>query len=478
MSEIGIIPSPDAEPYLELAKSPTGRVFRKHILNLGPLIHPKTGKRLQLDEQFYSQLKRNFDAGVSMVQVPLADDRNQHSEAPERNTGEVIGLERDGSKVYALLDIRDAAVAGKLADRTLMGASAMISMNYTDTSTGRKVGPALLHSCITNRPYVTGLGDYEEVVAATAEAYDVLPDGSVLSPVLLMLCADESGIPELLLADPEPDYESDQHEPDWDYSGGTMDEDRLRDDFGRLSLMAQQESSPRGRGWRPQYGMVVTEHDRQVAMSAEAEISDEDILAASRELAGQHRVSTDAVLCMTHDCHIRSGLGRSVAERVAVVREVALSLSRGDLYVSDDQCLALAASGGSDYWVSDAEIIRLTADYGDEFGLAHPSKSGKMVTTKTRAHSNQLEDHEDPADEDQPARGGDVHKKIRAIIERNPDLLTDGEGRTVPEVGHKSYPARSPASRERAQRRAEGGHGRGARSIEDLAAGSARMYGR
>jgi hypothetical protein len=45
----------------------------------------------------------------------------------------------------------------------------MMHLNYEDTKTGEKVGPTLLHSCVTNRPYVTGLDNYEEILAATSD---------------------------------------------------------------------------------------------------------------------------------------------------------------------------------------------------------------------------------------------------------------------------------------------------------------------
>lgn len=163
-----IIPAPGGD-YVELAgaKGYTGRHWRKHILNLGELIHPKTGERLQLDDNFYSHLVSNFEAGVSEVAVPLADDRNRHSEDPLRNAGEVMGITREGNKVFVDLDIRNADVNKGLEDKTILGASAFLNLDYEDTRTGRKVGPTLLHSCITNRPYVTGLDGYEEVLAAT-----------------------------------------------------------------------------------------------------------------------------------------------------------------------------------------------------------------------------------------------------------------------------------------------------------------------
>lgn len=172
-----IIPSPADEFELQLTRSrrATGTVFRKHILNLGDLIHPQTGKVLKLDEGWFDQLKTNFDAGVCpIVQVPLADSQNLHDERPDRNLGEVIDIERQGRKVYALVDIRgnlpDGRPAAPEVGKTLLGTSAFLHMNYKDTRTGKTVGPTLLHACVTNRPYVTDLDDYEPVIAATAAA--------------------------------------------------------------------------------------------------------------------------------------------------------------------------------------------------------------------------------------------------------------------------------------------------------------------
>lgn len=174
-----VIPAP-ADDFVALARDrrATGRTFKKHILNLGPLIHPQSGKVLQLDENWFNQLKSNFDAKVCpIVQVPLADEKNAHSEAPERNIGEVIDVRREGNKVFAIIDARgnlpgSSQPAADSLGTTLLGASAFLHMNYADTRTGRKVGPTLLHVAVTNRPYVTDLDDFESVheVAASAAA--------------------------------------------------------------------------------------------------------------------------------------------------------------------------------------------------------------------------------------------------------------------------------------------------------------------
>jgi hypothetical protein len=144
-----------------------GKLYEKHILNKGELLHPKTGQKIRIDDAFVAAMQDNFAKGYcDIVQVPLANDHNEHVENPGANLGEVVGIkERDG-KVYALVDARqDADKFGK----TYLGASAYLSTNYTDSATGKKVGPTLLHVAVTNRPYVTGLEDYKEVLAASAD---------------------------------------------------------------------------------------------------------------------------------------------------------------------------------------------------------------------------------------------------------------------------------------------------------------------
>jgi len=172
MEQYVIIPSPPGD-FIELARSReyTGQHWRKHILNLGELIHPKTGEKIPLDDDFYARLADNFQRGVcDIVQAPVANDDNKHVETPLANGGEVMGLHRDGKKIYVDLDVRDPDVQKGLKNRTILGASAFLHLDYTDSRTGRKVGPTLLHSCFTNRPYVTGLDDYEPVIAATADS--------------------------------------------------------------------------------------------------------------------------------------------------------------------------------------------------------------------------------------------------------------------------------------------------------------------
>lgn len=186
MDEMVIVPS-DGEGFVQLARTKQGTLFRKHLLTLGTLKHPKTGEDVVLDDTFAKKLKANFDAGYCpIVQIPLANKNNEHSEEPDRNIGEVVDIEVTDGKVYGILDVRKPEYAKEMG-KTLLGASAMLHMDYTDTKTNTKVGPTLLHSCVTNRPYVTDLEGYEEIVAATADksgehAILLTPDAVVNTP--------------------------------------------------------------------------------------------------------------------------------------------------------------------------------------------------------------------------------------------------------------------------------------------------------
>lgn len=170
---LAIIPGNGTEGYVELARSQQGRIFKKHILNYGDLIYPGVaGGRVKIDDTFADKLIANFSNKVcDIVQVPTAGDNNEHTEDPNKNIGEVIGLSKENGKIYAHIDARKSDAADALG-KTLLGASAMMHMNYTDTRTGEAVGPTLLHVAVTNRPYVTDLEEYKEmgeVIAASAD---------------------------------------------------------------------------------------------------------------------------------------------------------------------------------------------------------------------------------------------------------------------------------------------------------------------
>lgn len=200
------VPGTGNDGFLELARTPQGKLFRKQILAFGAFTHPNDPKqKLVIDNALADHLVENFRNGVcDIVQVPVVDGNNKHVEDPFRNVGEVVDLEVVPNKgVYAVIDARKQEAADALG-KTLLGASAMMHMDYTDTRSGKKVGPTLLHVAVTNRPYITNLESFEEIIAASADTTDERP--VLLSPAndeeepqmdldeLLALLKDEHGI--------------------------------------------------------------------------------------------------------------------------------------------------------------------------------------------------------------------------------------------------------------------------------------------
>jgi len=186
MAGFAIVPQPHgSEGFVKLSRTPQGKIYEKHILNYGPLFYPGVrGGAVDINDAWADRLIANFKAQVcDIVQVPLAGANNEHSEDPSRNIGEVVGLVKRNKKIYAQIDARDEVAASRLG-KTLLGASALLHLNYTDTRTNQKVGPTLLHVAVTNRPYVVGLEDYKEVIAASAigaNAVDGMREAVVLS---------------------------------------------------------------------------------------------------------------------------------------------------------------------------------------------------------------------------------------------------------------------------------------------------------
>lgn len=173
--QLTIIPGVGTGDYIELAARPgvkaTGKLFKKQILKWGSFVHPKSpGKKITVDRDFAEQLILNFTNGeCDIVQFPMVNDKNQHVEGPDRNLGEVIDLDYDEKGVNAYIDVRKNP--GDIGT-TVLGASAMMHLDYTDSLTGAHVGPTLLHVAATNRPYLTNLAPFSEVIAASADTPD------------------------------------------------------------------------------------------------------------------------------------------------------------------------------------------------------------------------------------------------------------------------------------------------------------------
>lgn len=160
-------------------KKVQGKLFKKQILKKGPFYYPgANGNFIDVDDNMMDTMVTNFNNTVcDIVQVTKVDADNQHTEDPDYNRGEVVGLSHEGDSLYAYIDAREQA---DKFGKTYIGASAMLSLNYRDHRDGNFYGPTLCHVAVTNRPHVLNLESFEEVIAASN-----ISDDSNGKPVLL-----------------------------------------------------------------------------------------------------------------------------------------------------------------------------------------------------------------------------------------------------------------------------------------------------
>jgi hypothetical protein len=77
----------------------------------------------------------------------------------------------------------------------------------------------------------------------------------------------------------------------------------------------------------------------------DAQLTHDDLLAAVRELAEEHGVSSARVRGLVMLTAAKAGLGHSEQEQAAVITEVALAMGAGKMNVSDEQILKLSRLG-------------------------------------------------------------------------------------------------------------------------------------
>jgi len=172
MEQFVVIPGPRGDNFVELSHSAQGRVFRKQILKFGDLFYPGIkGGKVKVDDAFADTVVANFARGLAIVQVPKVDGDNKHTQDPDRNLGEVINVLKTAKGIYADIDVRTAD-ADKIG-KTLLGISAMLDLDFVDTDTGEGVGPTLVHTAVTNNPYVSNLEGFQELLAASRPGVDI-----------------------------------------------------------------------------------------------------------------------------------------------------------------------------------------------------------------------------------------------------------------------------------------------------------------
>lgn len=136
------------------------RVFRKEILRFG---HVQTDDGdFDFTPEFGQQIVDAFQAGV-MPTVPLvlADADNRHTQAVDRQAGEVVGLELSATGLTGIIRA-NAKTTEMIEENRRLPVSIRALQGRLDNN-GKRWPAVLNHVLATFDPVVTGMGDWEPI---------------------------------------------------------------------------------------------------------------------------------------------------------------------------------------------------------------------------------------------------------------------------------------------------------------------------
>lgn len=135
--------------------------WRKQILPFTTINYG--GTKVTFDRKYMQDLIRSFKAR-SHHQVPLqfADDKNTHTNDPERTRGYLKDLELAEDGLYGIFELgeKGAEVISENAD---LGVSARILQDYRRRVDGKTFPASLQHVLATVDPYVPGMKPWQQV---------------------------------------------------------------------------------------------------------------------------------------------------------------------------------------------------------------------------------------------------------------------------------------------------------------------------
>jgi hypothetical protein len=151
-------------PYAKGNAAPAGRnLFRKQLLPVAKIDYK--GRVIDFTRDYLAGLVTAFnDRAYDQVAFQLADEKNTHTEAPERFRGEIAALELTVDGLDVIVAATDAG-AEVLRENPRLGVSAKIVEGY-GRADGKFFPRALKHVLGTLDPRLTGMRPWEAVEAA------------------------------------------------------------------------------------------------------------------------------------------------------------------------------------------------------------------------------------------------------------------------------------------------------------------------
>jgi hypothetical protein len=162
---------------MDLATKLGPRLYEKTILRVGKIV--KNGEEYDVTSSVLDSFVENFKMGaIDTVPFVLVDDKNVHTDDPDRYRGTIRGLKRSGDDLIMVVEA--SAEGAKLIETT--NYELPVSVRITDRLTradGRDVGPTLLHVAGTFDPEIARLGKWSPAKQIDASAETTVIDLSI-----------------------------------------------------------------------------------------------------------------------------------------------------------------------------------------------------------------------------------------------------------------------------------------------------------
>jgi hypothetical protein len=149
----------------------SGNIYRKQVLKDGQLDYK--GRKLSFNGEYYDKIVQAFKAGAyDSVPFMLAGKDNEHTMAPERAHGEVLGFEPAGDGLDMILRLSSDA-AKIVEDNPKFGVSARIVEGLT-RGDGFTAPVAIQHVLGTWDPRMTGMSPWRAVEMSNTDGHEVI----------------------------------------------------------------------------------------------------------------------------------------------------------------------------------------------------------------------------------------------------------------------------------------------------------------
>lgn len=379
----------DRSDVVELA-APGSRVFRKQVLKVGTINYK--GRRLDFTPDYLDGLVTAFqDKAFDSVPLVFTDERNSHTQDVERIRGEIIGFERRGDRLDALVRASNDKAATLLRENPNIGVSVRIEQPL-ERADGKRYPAAIQHVLATANPRLTGMAPWEPVDLAAdgvpvidLSTYDFADGGETAddsnteettmadSPASPFTAEQEAAL-KAMLADIIKPTEQEAPKPAEGEYVEPSDEELER--IASALLEDAEEPEPAGAALSVDDGEAVELAARLDAQAIElaqmrAERDQERYARLADSLTKDHGIPPEIIAMakpVLHGSHPVELSNGSTVDAADVLRKVMVALSDHTRLV--DLSRSTAYDKGADEAVQDMTKARQDADsYAREFGL-------------------------------------------------------------------------------------------------------------